>query len=67
VGALYLRGRTREVSQELIAAGEDAALSVEAVRHQTRRLSSRTERERFARSLDSLLRDAERWYRILPA
>jgi hypothetical protein len=55
------------VSQELIAAGEDAALSVEAVRHQTRRLSSRTERERFARSLDSLLRDAERWYRILPA
>jgi hypothetical protein len=67
VGALYLRGRTREVSQELIAAGEDAALSVEAVRHQRRRLSSRTERERFARSLDSLLRDAERWYRILPA
>jgi hypothetical protein len=40
---------------------------VESVRNERRRLASRRERERFARSLESLLHDAERWYRILPA
>jgi hypothetical protein len=63
----FFRARTREVSQELIAAGDDTAFALETVRDERRRLASGRERERFAQSLERLLRDAERWYRILPA
>lgn len=63
----YLRGRTRDVTQELIASGEDAALALRPVQEEGRRLASRRERERFAQSLERLLHDAERWHRILPA
>ena len=62
----YFRGRTRDVTQELIATGKDEAFAVPAVRNEGRRLASRKERERFARSLERLVHDAERWYRILP-
>jgi hypothetical protein len=64
---LYCRSRTRDVSQELIAAGEDAAFSVRAVRREGRRLVSRRERERFAGSLEHMLHDSEYWHRIRPA
>jgi hypothetical protein len=67
VAVPYFRGRTRDVTQQLIAAGEDESVAVGAVRDERRRLASRKERERFARSLERLLHDAERWYRILPA
>jgi hypothetical protein len=64
---LYFRSHTRDVTHELIASGDGAALSVGGVRDERRRLASRRERERFARSLERLLHDAERWHRILPA
>ncbi len=63
----YLRGRTREIAGELIAAGDDASLGLRIVDSERRRLTSRKERERMARSLEHLLRDAKHWYRILPA
>jgi hypothetical protein len=64
---LYSRGRTRDMSQEVLASGDDAALPIGSVRAERRRLASRRERERIARSLERLLQDAERWHRILPA
>jgi hypothetical protein len=55
----------RDRAQELIADGsDDVALSV--VADERRRLSSRKQRERFARSLEELHRDAQRWYSTLP-
>ncbi len=63
----YFRTRTREVVEELIAAGHDSTLRLKIVDRHRRRLTSTEERERIARSLEHLLRDAERWYSILPA
>lgn len=67
VGVPYFRGRTREIAGELIAAGHEASLGLRIVDSERRRLTSPKEREHMARSLEHLLRDAERWYRILPA
>jgi hypothetical protein len=67
VAVPYFRGRTRDLAEDLIAAGNRGALRVRVVAGHYRRLASRRERERIARSLERLLHDAERWYRILPA
>jgi hypothetical protein len=67
LAALFVRLRTRDVVQELIAAGNDAAFALPVVQAEGRRLVSRREREHFARSLERLLRDAQRWHRIFPA
>lgn len=63
----YFRGRTRDIAEELIAAGHDTARELRVVDDEYRRLASPKERERLARSLAHLLHDAERWYRMLPA
>jgi hypothetical protein len=55
----------RERAQDLIAAGHDSTV-VSVVARERRRLASRKERERLARSLEELHRDALRWYEILP-
>ena len=56
----------RDRAQEVIAAGYER-LPLRVVRDERLRLASRRERERFARSLERLLKDAQNWYRILPA
>ena len=63
----YFHTRTREIVEDLIAAGHDGSLRVRIVEAHRRRLTTRKERERIARSLEHLIRDAERWYSILPA
>jgi hypothetical protein len=63
----YFRTRTREIVEELIAAGHDRSLGLRLVEAHRRRLTSREERERIARSLEHLIRDARRWYTVLPA
>jgi hypothetical protein len=63
----YFRTRTREIAEELIAAGDDSSLGLGIVEAEKRRLTSSKERERIARSLEHLIRDARRWYTILPA
>lgn len=55
----------RERAQALIAAGDDSNV-VSVLARERRRLTSRKERERLARSLEELYRDALRWYEILP-
>jgi hypothetical protein len=55
----------RERAQELIAAGDDGVV-LSVVARERRRLGSRKERERLAKSLESLYRDALRWHEILP-
>ena len=67
VAVPYFRTRTREIAEELIAAGHDTSLGLGIVEAQRRRLTSRKERERIARSLEHLIRDAQRWYTILAA
>lgn len=67
VAVPYFRTRTREIAEELIAAGHDAAPRLRIVDEHFQRLTSSQERERMARSLEHLLRDAQRWYSILPA
>jgi hypothetical protein len=62
----YLRARTREIAEELIGGGHDASLRVRIVARHHRRLTSPEERERIARSLEHLLRDARRWYSLAP-
>ena len=60
VSSLVARGLVRERVQELIAAGfETRALPV--LELERRRLGSRRERERLARSLEGYVRDAESW------
>jgi hypothetical protein len=61
----YFRGRTRDIAEELIAAGDATARRVRLVDDEYRRLASRKERERLARSLGRLLQDAEHRYRML--
>jgi hypothetical protein len=56
----------RDRAQELIAAGYER-IPVRAVLDERRRLLSHRQRERFARSLERLLKDAQNWNRILPA
>jgi hypothetical protein len=56
---------TRERAQDLIAAGDDSVV-VSVLARERRRLTSRKERERLARSLEGLYRDALRWHEILP-
>jgi hypothetical protein len=56
----------RDRAQEVIAAGYER-LPLRVVRDERLRLSSHRERERFARSLERLLKDAQNWNRILPA
>jgi hypothetical protein len=65
VAVPYFRGRTRDLAEELIVAGDDAARRLRVVDDEYRRLASRKERERLARSLERLLQDAGRRYRIL--
>ena len=60
----YFRARTREIVEELIAAGHDRSLGLRIVEAHRRRLTSRRERERIASSLEHLIRDC---YSILPA
>jgi hypothetical protein len=55
----------RERAQDLIAAGSDSVV-LSVVARERRRLASRKERERVARSLEGLYRDALRWHEILP-
>jgi hypothetical protein len=62
LSALEIRDR----AQELIAAGYER-IPVRAVLDERRRLLSHRQRERFARSLERLLKDAQNWNRILPA
>jgi hypothetical protein len=59
------RGIARERAQALIAAGDDSVV-VSVLARERRRLATRKERERLARSLEELYRDALRWYEILP-
>jgi hypothetical protein len=56
----------RDRAQEVIAAGYER-LPLRIVSDERLRLSSLRERERFARSLERLLKDAQDWNRILPA
>lgn len=56
----------RDRAQEIIAAGYER-IPVRVVRDERRRLLSRKRRERFARSLESLLHDAQNWSRIMPS
>jgi hypothetical protein len=67
VAVPYFRTRTREIAEELIASGHHRSLGLRVVNRELRRLTSRKERERIACSLEHLLRDAERWYSLLPA
>jgi hypothetical protein len=55
----------RERAQDLIAAGDDSVV-LSVVARERRRLGSRKERERLAKSLEALHRDALRWNEILP-
>ena len=56
----------RDRAQEVIAGGQER-LPLRVVRDERLRLLSHRERERFARSLERLLKDAQNWNRILPA
>jgi hypothetical protein len=60
----YFRGRTRDLAEELIASGNGAARTLRLVEDEHRRLASRKERHRLARSLERLIADAERWPRL---
>jgi hypothetical protein len=66
VAVPYFRGRTRDIAEELIAAGNEAALTLPTVEDEHRRLASPKERCRLARSLERLIDDAERWPRLGP-
>ena len=63
VAVSYLRSRTRDIAEEIIASGNDAARALSTVEHERRRLASPKERRRLARSLERLVQDAERWPR----
>jgi len=59
------RGSVRERARGLLIT-EEGPILLAAVVRERRRLGSRKERERLARSLERLLRDARRWSEILP-
>jgi hypothetical protein len=61
----FVRQSMRERARELIAAGAEMH-EVPPVQHERRRLATRRSREQLARSLESYLRDAEKWDEILP-
>jgi hypothetical protein len=56
----YVRHRVRDISEELIAAGNGRARGLRVVQEEHRRLASRAERERLARALERLIEDALR-------
>jgi hypothetical protein len=55
----FIRSRTHEVTYELLAEGDDDTLAIPVVRNQSRRLRSWRERERLARSLETLLHESD--------
>ena len=63
---LFVRGSLRSLAQELIASRHDGA-GVRVIDAERRRLLSRAERERAARWLEDLLRDAQNWPTVPPA
>ena len=63
---LCVRGRIRERSESLIASGEDVQ-QIPVVGRERGRLGSRRVRESLARSLEHLLRDAQRWHQLVPS
>lgn len=71
VGAAFVlawvvaRKIARERAQDLIATGDDGVV-LSVLARERRRLASRKERERLARSIEALHRDALRWHGILP-
>jgi len=71
VGAAFVLGwsitlhMVRERAQDLIAISDEGVL-VPVVARERRRLGSRKERERLAKSLEGYVRDATRWTRIDP-
>jgi hypothetical protein len=60
------RTSVRERADAIIAEGRDAD-GVAVLALERRRLASRDQRERLARSLERLLRDAERWFEVHPS
>jgi hypothetical protein len=65
VGRWFAGVRTRDHARELIAEGRSEHVA-QVVADEARRLASRKERERLARSLEGYLGDAARWARIDP-
>jgi hypothetical protein len=66
VVAWAVTGRVaRQRADDLIADGNACAV-IPIVEHEERRLGSRVERERLARSLEAFHQDAVRWHEILP-
>lgn len=65
VALAIARRVVRDRVDDLIASGDDAVLVAPVIRRR-RQLASAKERERLARSLERLLRDARRWNEILP-
>jgi hypothetical protein len=63
---MCVRGRVRGRTETLIAAGEDVH-GIPVVGRERGRLGSHRVRESLARSLEGLLRDAERWHQLLPS
>ena len=66
LGFLCVRGRVRARSESLIASGEDVQ-GIPVIGRERGRLGSRRVRESLARSLERLLRDAQRWHQLLPS
>lgn len=66
VAWLWVRGRVRERSESLIASGDDIH-EIPVIGRERGRLGSRRVRESLARSLEHLLRDAQRWHQLLPS
>jgi hypothetical protein len=62
---MAVKASARVRAEEVIASGR-AADDVVLVARERRRLSLRGERERLARTLESLLRDAQRWHEMRP-
>jgi hypothetical protein len=62
---MLTRQVARNRAHDLIADGRDD-LVISVVTREQRRLASRKERERLARSLEAFHRDAQRWHQILP-
>lgn len=66
VAVPYLRRRMRDIVEELIANGNGAARRLRVVEGEYRRLATRAERERLARTLERFVDDAVRWSRLGP-
>jgi hypothetical protein len=64
-GLVFTRHLVRVRACRMLADGQGSVL-LPAVNRERRRLASRRERQRLARSLEQLLRDARRWNEIAP-